>query len=334
VKARLALVALALCLAQTLPIAAQTAPTNADTEHDLQAMERKFFEHDFSKESMDYRVQRLEKFAFGQPSTGSVDARVAKLASVIDLHQNLVPPSVSLSTPPSYNEQDEDPSERGHYPHVTTLEQQILGQTYENDSLNARLSRLETKAFGKASTSNDSAERTDVLQDYAERTLHTGKYRINPKNDSTQVAQSQGAGNGSTKWVEDYRPTKRVVEPMASVLMGMFGLPNMSQMNMMAHAMEPDASDEDARPAPPPDPAIFKDVPPDAHARMITRVAWCEQHLFGQTYDSLHLQQRLRQLNATLFPQDHEPDIKLMDRLDVIVREIVMRQHPPIAYNR
>lgn len=67
---------------------------------------------------------------------------------------------------------------------------------------------------------------------------------------------------------------------------------------------------------------------------MLTRIAWCEQHVFGKTFPQLHLTARLHQLNAELFPNDRESDFQLMDRLDVIVREVVMQQHPPIAYNK
>ena len=66
----------------------------------------------------------------------------------------------------------------------------------------------------------------------------------------------------------------------------------------------------------PDDIAAASDTPPSPHARMLSRIAWCEKHTFGRTYPELHLLQRLHQLNASLFPKDNEKDIKkaLADR--------------------
>jgi hypothetical protein len=55
------------------------------------------------------------------------------------------------------------------YPRVNTLEEEMLGQTFPNDTLSQRVARLETKTFGTASTSNDLCQRVDMLDKYAER---------------------------------------------------------------------------------------------------------------------------------------------------------------------
>jgi hypothetical protein len=36
----------------------------------------------------------------------------------------------------------------------------------------------------------------------------------------------------------------------------------------------------------------------------------------------------LHQLNHELFPDDKEKNIQLMDRIDTIVKEVVLRKHP------
>lgn len=299
------------------------AQASMQMDQQLEAMEQKFFEHDFSKESANYRIERLEKFAFGQTSSGSLDARLQRLSGIIDLHPNLMataPDAQPTTTTAASDADPDDSGEPARYPHITTLEQQILGQTFETDSLNNRLSRLETKAFGKATSANpDSAARTDALQEYAEKKLHKAPYDVNRATNSDQ-------SNKSLKWVEDYRPAPRIVEPMQSILGGLLGIPMHEEPEQQAAAPAPAA--------PPQDPAIFQESPPDSHARMLTRVGWCEQHLFGHTFPNLHLTERLHQLNTELFPTDREPDIKLMDRVDVIVKEVVMRQHPPIAFKQ
>jgi propanediol utilization protein len=54
------------------------------------------------------------------------------------------------------------------YPRVTQLEQQMLGKTFVNESVSQRLVRLENKAFGAVSSSDDLSSRTDALAQYAQ----------------------------------------------------------------------------------------------------------------------------------------------------------------------
>lgn len=330
-KARLALVALAVCFVQSLPISlAQTAAAGMGVEQEIQAMEEKFFEHDFSKESLTYRVTRLEKFAFGEASDGAMDQRVKRLASVIDLHKALVPPKVAKDEPAQEESPDMDyvdPSDRASYPHITAMEKQILGQTFEAEALPKRLARLETKAFGKVSASPDPASRTDALEDYFEKKFHHA-----PAGFESQQVASQSYP------VEQYSQAPRSVMPRAVV-------PRTAMANGMPMGVAPAAPygqslepwNPQAVPTTeaPDDPAVFADVPPDVHARMLTRVGWCEEHLYGHTFPEMHLTQRLHQLYAKVFPDKHDQsDMQLMDRLDLIVREVVMLQHPPLISSK
>ena len=79
----------------------------------------------------------------------------------------------------------------------------------------------------------------------------------------------------------------------------------------------------------PEDLAAAQDSPPPPHSRLLSRIAWCEKHTLGRTYPELHLLDRLHQLNSHLFPEDHEKDIRLMDRVDDMVKKVVLVQHPP-----
>ncbi len=77
-----------------------------------------------------------------------------------------------------------NPFDYSSYPRVTTLEQELLGRTYTTDSLPQRLSRMETKAFGAPSSSLDLGQRTDLLDDYAQRHDLYGEHKpsANPAN--------------------------------------------------------------------------------------------------------------------------------------------------------
>lgn len=57
------------------------------------------------------------------------------------------------------------------YPHVTELENAILGQSYVKDTLSVRLGRMEAKAFGAPSKDPDLSQRTDALTQYADQKL-------------------------------------------------------------------------------------------------------------------------------------------------------------------
>jgi len=77
-----------------------------------------------------------------------------------------------------------------NYPHISTLEQQILGQTHPTDDLAARIARMESKAFGKASSNNDLSQRTDDLEDYSQKTLHNKPFVADNNLDSDADASS------------------------------------------------------------------------------------------------------------------------------------------------
>lgn len=316
-KARLALIALAVCFVQSFPVSAQPSSAVAGTEQEIQQMEEKFFEHDFSKESLTYRVTRLEKFAFGESSDLPMDQRVKRLAGVIDLHKALVPQKVAPATLPEDDSDmaDVEPGERASYPHITAIEKQMLGQTFETEPLGKRLARLETKAFGKVASDNpDPASRTDALEAYVEK-----KYHHAPEGFESQPVASQ------------YYPGEQYSQPRS--VMPRTVVPR----NLLATGTPADMTLAPWNPQgvptteAPEDPAVFAELPPDSHARMLTRVGWCEEHVFKRTFPELHLQQRLHQLYAKLYPDKHDAtDIQLMDRLDLIVREVVMLQHPPL----
>ena len=87
-----------------------------------------------------------------------------------------------------------------NYPHVSALEQAILGKAYASDDLAARLSRMEAKAFGKALSDTDLSQRTDNLEDYSQKTLHNKPFGAsddaNSNSDSDSDSDSSNAASG------------------------------------------------------------------------------------------------------------------------------------------
>jgi len=293
-------------IAAAPPAAAKASQSAAaDPSVELQTLEKRFFMHDFSRETMAERLTRMEKFTLGETQTGSVQSRVAKLASILDTHSSDTPlhtiqgvnPATKVASsaapkapapvaPPRPQSDDEDTT--SEYPHITFLEDNILGQDFPGQPVTQRLARLETKAFGAPSSDPDLSNRTDALERYAEVKLHKRPFEI--------VQAPEGPDFGDLMPPEGRPP--RIVRNDA----------------------------EAAAPSPPPD-----------GARLLSRVAWCEMHTLGRTYPEMHLLPRLHQLNAKLFPNDKTKDIQLMDHVDQIVKEVVLRQHPPTtqtSYNQ
>ncbi len=263
---------------------AQTDPSLAQ----MSKLETTIFSHSFGSDPLDKRLTRLEHFVFGDTKDGTTADRLKAMETVLGPSHSgnsgvaKTPQNQQLAynpTPPGevpiVSDMTDPPAQ---YPHITTLEKQILGQTYESEGPSARLKRLELKAFGAPSESPDMSARTDALEDYAERRLKTKPFI--PSQDMVRAVEAPDYG--------------------------------------------------DAGDAPPPeDPLASQPEPPPSSARTLSRVAWCEKHLFGKTFPEMHLLPRLHQLNAELFPKDKEKDIQLMDRLDVIVKAVVLKQHPP-----
>lgn len=312
--------------AKATPTTESSAPKMdaAAAEKQLEAIEKQYFQHTFLSDTVDHRLTRIEKFTFGETYSGSTISRLQRLAATLSTSssqledtedaprktaskpvqsrsagsqfapggaaQKRTPQSgVPQTTAPSASDSGED------YPHVTFLENQILKQTFEGEPVEQRLARLETKAFGSPSQNPDLSARTDALERYSENRLHKRSFAMDPE------------------------PEDNPNFPVGySTLPAGFPPAEPSKFDL---AKEERKAEEDK--------AAVDPTPPNEHDRLLSRVAWCEQHTFGRTFPDMHLLQRLHQLNAHLFPKDKEKDVQLMDRMDLIVKTVVLQQHPP-----
>jgi hypothetical protein len=146
-------------------------------------MEVRLLDHDYKTETEEQRLSRLEKFVFGGNETGTDKERVDRLTAAIvplapapataaapggaakttaksDLRTTAkASPVASAATPTTKY----DPSDFGSYPRVAQLEQQFFNKTFTSDPLPVRVSRLETKEFGKPEPNEDLCDRLDRL---------------------------------------------------------------------------------------------------------------------------------------------------------------------------
>jgi hypothetical protein len=240
--------------------------------------------------------------------------------------------------------QSTDQAALSEYPHITTLEQEILGQTYDGDPLTARLSRMETKAFGSPSKSTDLSQRTDALEKYAEKKLHKKPF----EQPETASAQSQQQGS---------KIPAQVLSMVANSILGMGGMgfggigpggwgpgglgaggmpvggsPGLgfggsgfrsrSQNSQQQQQEKPESSQlED-------DPEVYQTTPPPANAKLLTKVGWCEIQVYGQTFPKMHLEERLGQLNRELHVKPGATNVELLDDVGLMIKAVQAKKKP------
>jgi hypothetical protein len=242
-------------------------------------------------------------------------------------------------------EPDSEPTpNQTKYPRITTLENDILGQAYEADSLSARLTRMEKKAFGGPSSEKDLSDRTDALEAYASKKLHKKTLEQQEQSENTASNPQQQSGGFGQK----------LFNMVGKSLLGMGGAgvgpggggmamgpgmgmgmgPGFGGMGMRHRGMQQQQQQQQPpqQPAPKPeDPAIFATDPPPPNSRMSTQVGWCEVQVFGKTFPEKHLPDRLGQLNRELQYKPGRSDMELMDDMNGLVKAVGLRSNRAIG---
>jgi hypothetical protein len=291
----------------------ETAPASMVSE--IGAYEQKFFDRSFTGETSDRRLVRLETFIFGATSTGSAKARIARIAQVVPLPTTqpakaVAPPSTRQSQP-TVEAAEPALESPGHYPHITALEAKILGQTYDTESISERLSRLETKVFGAPSKGKDLEQRTDAL----DRHMQAGR-RPNDMIIGTRLDDVDEDDEILSRAEKNLPRYQSVAPPQAMIPPHFQNVPDDPGAIIREEAIQQELADAQ------------KTAPPTKEERTLSRIAWCEQQVFGHAYPEMHLLKRLHQLNHELNPTENVPDIQLMDQIDAIVKEVVLRKQP------
>ncbi len=319
----------------------QPIENQADYPH-VTALEQAILGQTFAGQPLADRLSRMEVKAFGKVSTKSdLSDRTDALDDYTynQLHKNLLQANANGDT--TNSAESESVQNQADYPHVTALEQAILGQTYVGQPLADRLSRMEIKAFGSASTNPDLGERTDVLDRYAQKKLHKQTLKQPAGTDTAIDSAPQGGG---------------LLSKMEQAIVGMagggigggpgmiggpgtgfggMGFPGMgngfSGMGGGGGGMRRrQAAQQQQNEAPAPvrqeDQAVYLAAPPDPSARLIVKVGWCEVKIFGHTFPTMHLPERLGQLNKELNLEPGKSDVQLMDDIGLMIKAVQARK--------
>ncbi len=346
--ATLLMLSLSLCL--SLPAGQGQDSSTLDNYPRITAMESAILGKSYGGD-LPSRLARMEVKAFGKSSDkADLSDRTDNLQTYVEttLHKPMVVPG------PGYQEADDSDqalagasgrveqtdagaSAPASYPRVTALEQAILEQVYESDTLSDRLGRMEVKAFGKASVDLALGDRTDALEDYAEKKLH--KKILGQSSTTVDSAESGGnnAGSSGTPGGGSF------LAKMGSALLGIpaSGMPASGGPSFFAPGFGPfggvrvrprsavdnpqtQSAAANAQPSHQPTAAdlaiIDAATPPAPSVRLATKVAWCEQRVFGQASYEKHLTDRLSLLNSALKFDPGKKGLDLMDDIDKLIK--------------
>jgi len=174
-------------VAMSVLLAAPPSFAIAENDSNLLKLEEKFFQHTYPKETIDARLDRIEKMVFGEAKDGDDASRLSALVQAVpNLNSgssDAAPAQTARgggSSPTGAagggsgrqpaasqvaEEEESEPAPIGNYPAVDAIERKAFnGKTYSQEPVNQRLARLETKYFGKPSSSTDLTDRTDRLK--------------------------------------------------------------------------------------------------------------------------------------------------------------------------
>ena len=305
----------------------------------INELERSILGRSYDGQPLADRLGRMELKAFGSPSNiPDFSDRTDVLDSYVAQHTPRRSNSMNGSVQTTEASDSTAGDAQNDYPRVTALESEILGQSFQGQSLTARLSRMEAKAFGKPSDDMDLSERTDALDKYAQTKLHKHLH----EQPSTAEAAPDGSHGGSGRGAQVAAGVGRQLAAVATnTLLGMAGVRGVGFGGMggpggfgggsSSPRTQPTPTDGSERMD---DPAVFAQEPPPPEARMITKVGWCEQQVFGHTFGNMHLTERLEQLNGELQFERGKSGSELMDRMASLIKTVRARKQlpAPIGY--
>lgn len=155
--------------------------------NNISKIENSIYGFDYSKDTTQKRVERLEKTIYGKVNTGDLKKRLTKISG--DISADVIGLEIS-PVEDTFAEQEElaNADSSVNYPVVDEIEKKLFNQTYKNRDFHTRIVTIEKKLFGKVYDIDDYATRMDRIKaeimpetvDYTDRFAH--EYRDNRDN--------------------------------------------------------------------------------------------------------------------------------------------------------
>ena len=124
-------------------------------------IENDIYGFDYSNDTAQNRISRLEKTVYGKSSSGDINKRIKKLSG--DISADVIGLEIE-PTEDSFKEDETIADSSVNYPIVDEIEQKIFNQTYKNRDFHSRIVAIERKIFGKIYDVDDYSPRMDRIK--------------------------------------------------------------------------------------------------------------------------------------------------------------------------
>ena len=125
-------------------------------------IENNIYGFDYSKDSIQNRVSRLERTVYGRASNGDINKRINKLSA--DISADVIGLEIDPVKDTLLAEENLKEDDTVSYPIVDEIEQKIFNQTYKNRDFHTRIVTIEKKLFGKIYDVEDYPQRMDRIK--------------------------------------------------------------------------------------------------------------------------------------------------------------------------
>ena len=132
-------------------------------------IEKSLYGYTYSTEAEQVRLNRIEETVYGAAKTGQLQSRIAKIKK--DLSADLIGQEIEPKENTFADDEDswvfaKEPAEASKmdYPVIDELEREVFKKENKGENIKTRLSKLETKTFGKTYDKDDLFTRTERLK--------------------------------------------------------------------------------------------------------------------------------------------------------------------------
>jgi hypothetical protein len=191
------------------PSVTEAAVLPGESEYPIiSTMEEKVFHQTYEKEPIENRLARLEQKMSGQTHQGSLQDRTDQLKTLVLGESEINANEDSVSQQPANQEGAADKSSEASADMLRALppvETKVLGQSFPQDTVGARLGRIETKLFNQTASDMSPDDRfyriTSVLtaksSSFQDQQAYSGS--SNSAYSSSSSGSSSNSGGGFSK---------------------------------------------------------------------------------------------------------------------------------------
>ena len=136
-------------------------PVYASNNSELSKIENNFYGFEYSKDSVENRVKRLEKAVYGKTSNGDINKRITKLSG--DISADVIGLEINPTKDTFLAEEIEE--DNVNYPIIDEIETKIFGKTNTKLDFHSRIVKIEKNLFNKIYDVDDYSKRIERIKE-------------------------------------------------------------------------------------------------------------------------------------------------------------------------